>query len=632
VRRTSVAALALGIVLLLDVMRAWLPSVIFVYGRAGSTPATQMGLFAVLPFLLALVAVLAVRQLGARTVSRLAAVIAVAGRLALQATDGGDAQLWLSTIAVAALLWWLVATAGAVDERVAALGVVLGLSADAIVHTALRSIGVVWRGGAAAWLALLLLVGAFLLAEHRGSSVRSPRGPALGWMAVGSALVVHGIVAAPVSRVHAITGWSEWVAAAVIVTGHLAAVGVAAFIASGRLRGMGGWRVGVAGGLGVPAALGLALLGGPAAAAIGHLLLPPALAAAVAAGLSAGRSAPTRRSLASAGGLLLFIVLSFGYYAAYDIALPFRNDALVVAAALIAVTFSFFAVRGAGAHGTVDGGVGPAVPVPAFAGMLAVTLLLTVGWVGFASAPPVPQPGEGFPLRAFNYNLQMGFDIDGVHAVGRQAELLAEQRPDVVALQEVSRGWLLNASTDVLPTISERLGMPYVFAPAADRVWGNAIVSRYPVIESAYELLPRSGSAMQRSVLWAVIDVSGTPVTFVATHLQHVEGQTDVRRAQAEVVARVVRDHVEAGRPVVLLGDMNAEPGAAELAPYEPLLEEVTGLEGPIATWPSWDPQGHIDHIYLTHDLAASEVVVPSSTASDHLGVGVTIRPVRGAP
>jgi endonuclease/exonuclease/phosphatase family metal-dependent hydrolase len=662
VRRTSVAALALGLMLLFEVLRAWLPAVIFVYGRAGSTPATQMGLFAVLPFLLAFLAAVAVRTSGPARVARSAAALAIVFRLALQLTDGGQAQLWLSTAAVTALLWWLVAKAGASAGPVAAAGVVTGLAADAVVHTVLRSVDLVWRDGALAWLGTIVLLGAFAVAERndvtaprqkRTAPAGTVRGPALGWLAVGGALVVHGIVAGPVSRVHTITGWPEWVAAAITVGGQLLAVVVALMVAgiaprSGR-RETSRATVALVAGLGVPTALGLALLGGPGLSALGHLLLPAVLAAAVATALRSGHSTAARRSLACAGGLLLFIAIAFGYYAAYDIALPFPNDAMVVIAALLTVTVALVVRRGTPAsdarvaaphvtapHDPAPHGATPHVAagpstrsaaggLPVLTGVLVGVLLLSSGWVAIAADPAPAQPGTGYPLRMFNYNLQMGFDIDGAHAVDRQAELLAAQEPDVVALQEVSRGWLLNASTDVLPGIAERLEMPYVFAPAADRVWGNAILSRYPVIASGSELLPRLGSAMQRSVLWVVIEVDGTEQAIVATHLQHVVGQTDVRRAQAEVVARVVSDHVEAGRPVILLGDMNAEPGADELRAFDALLMETTGQDGPVSTWPSWDPATHIDHIYVTRGLVASDVVVPASTASDHLGVGATI-------
>jgi hypothetical protein len=53
----EVAAIALGVLMLVGVLRAWLPSLVTVYGDAGSTPAVQLGGFALLWFVLAFAAV-----------------------------------------------------------------------------------------------------------------------------------------------------------------------------------------------------------------------------------------------------------------------------------------------------------------------------------------------------------------------------------------------------------------------------------------------------------------------------------------------------------------------------------------------------------------------------------------------
>jgi endonuclease/exonuclease/phosphatase family metal-dependent hydrolase len=44
-------------------------------------------------------------------------------------------------------------------------------------------------------------------------------------------------------------------------------------------------------------------------------------------------------------------------------------------------------------------------------------------------------------------------------------------------------------------------------------------------------------------------------------------------------------------------------------------------------TWPSGRPNRRVDYIWLSGDLAAAGFVATTSTASDHRGVAVTIRP-----
>src|SRR5215218_641753 len=63
-RRAGTAAVALGVVLLVDVLRVFLPSVITVFGRAAETPAELLGAFALVWFVLPLGAPVLARWAG----------------------------------------------------------------------------------------------------------------------------------------------------------------------------------------------------------------------------------------------------------------------------------------------------------------------------------------------------------------------------------------------------------------------------------------------------------------------------------------------------------------------------------------------------------------------------------------
>ena len=83
------------------------------------------------------------------------------------------------------------------------------------------------------------------------------------------------------------------------------------------------------------------------------------------------------------------------------------------------------------------------------------------------------------------------------------------------------------------------------------------------------------------------------------------------------------------GRPnSILLGDLNAEPGAPEIT----LLEEAGLIDswlesgvGPGLTWAAIDPGKRIDWIWHSADLAGDQVEVIQTLASDHLPVMVQI-------
>ena len=115
-RQLTTGTLALGVLLLIDVLRVWLPGIITIFGQAASTPAELMGAFALGWFVLAMGAPAVVRRVGARPVTVVAAVALAVARLALTAAPGGRTQLWLATAGLLAGLVWLVGVAADTDR------------------------------------------------------------------------------------------------------------------------------------------------------------------------------------------------------------------------------------------------------------------------------------------------------------------------------------------------------------------------------------------------------------------------------------------------------------------------------------------------------------------------------------
>jgi endonuclease/exonuclease/phosphatase family metal-dependent hydrolase len=631
------AAVAAGTVLLLDTIRVWLPSVIFVYGRAGDTPATEMGAFALVPFALAFGGVVAVRFLPSAPLAAVAATSLAAARLALQLTAGGDPQLWLSTVGATAGLIWLVAVAGgALAGRTAAAGLVAGLAADALLHTLLRSTGLAWRGGLGAWVALLAITAVVLAGAWRSAPAGAARGTGRAWFAVGPLLVLHALLGGVVSHLHTVTSWPETAAAGVVAAAHgLAAACGLWVVAHGRARSAA--RVGallVLAGLGamltVPSGPGAAGSLASALAAVGHVMLPVGAAVAVAALVGTPRrAAPIRPAFGCAAGLLAFLALAFGYYAAYDLLLPFDNRLLLWAAAGMLTAVAALAPDAASPEGRVERTAVPAGVTRRTVAQLAVlpiaAALLAAGVVAFGRAPATATTGAGLPVRVATYNIQMGFDVHGRHDLDGLVRALADERPALVGLQEVSRGWLINAATDALPRLAEELGMSYAFTPAADAVWGNALLSRHPLRIVEEVVLPRGEAPMPRSAQAAIVDLgAGVELGVVNTHLSHRTEEAGLRAQQIAIVDDLVRRLADGGRPVVLIGDLNAEPGSPELAPLEAWLDQAWD-DAPAGTWPSWGPVELIDHILLSGDLTARDHRVGETLASDHLPVFVTV-------
>ena len=81
-----------------------------------------------------------------------------------------------------------------------------------------------------------------------------------------------------------------------------------------------------------------------------------------------------------------------------------------------------------------------------------------------------------------SFNVHNGFSRDGRLDLEAIAQVIEASGADVVGLQEVSRGWLINGSADMVQWLSQRLGMAYVYGPTEGALWGNALLSRLPVL------------------------------------------------------------------------------------------------------------------------------------------------------
>jgi endonuclease/exonuclease/phosphatase family metal-dependent hydrolase len=205
------------------------------------------------------------------------------------------------------------------------------------------------------------------------------------------------------------------------------------------------------------------------------------------------------------------------------------------------------------------------------------------------------------------------------------ALVIEGNNPDIVALQEVSRGWVVSGRVDMLAWLSWRLNMPYVFGPTADQFWGNAILSRYPILAYSRHDLPPRDLFILRGFITALIDLgNGQQIKVINTHFHHLEGQSDIRQLQSQTIL----DFLTGLSSTILLGDLNAEPTDREITMFfrTNLRDTAAYMKPELAyTFTSDNPHQRIDYIWVSYDLRAVDVQVPLSTASDHLPVVAVI-------
>jgi endonuclease/exonuclease/phosphatase family metal-dependent hydrolase len=272
----------------------------------------------------------------------------------------------------------------------------------------------------------------------------------------------------------------------------------------------------------------------------------------------------------------------------------------------------------------------PPLPVPRWRPLVAglVGALAIVGPAAGLLLTPVPTAVPTTPLtfRVMTYNVHQGFDAFDIAGLEKTADAIAHEGPDVVVLEEVVRGWLIDEQHDVLGYLSARLGMPYVFGPTIGDLYGNAILSRYPISDVRrihYAKEPGLRYQPRGAIIVRIGDpASATRALIAVTHLDENADASAVRMEQV----RTLLGEIGAATPAIIACDCNAKPEAPELALITDSGFGDLALQsgGGGSTFPADAPVERIDYIFGV-GVTASQGHVSNSTASDHRAVVVNV-------
>jgi endonuclease/exonuclease/phosphatase family metal-dependent hydrolase len=267
---------------------------------------------------------------------------------------------------------------------------------------------------------------------------------------------------------------------------------------------------------------------------------------------------------------------------------------------------------------------------------------------------PAPGPDQpAIPVRLVTFNVHHGVGDDGRHDLPRLARLLASTDADVICLQEVDRHFGdRSENVDQSLLLSRALGMQLAWGPAIDRPaagagggedgagergqYGNALLSRLPILVSDVHRLPGGGEP--RSALRTLIELDGGALWVTTTHLS-ARSAAD-RAAQAAALAELHTEPTETG---VLVGDLNADAGAPELAVIRERFSDAWHLAQARAdqarrfslhreagrTHPARRPHTRIDQVWVSPGVSVTAArVLDGSACSDHhpLQVDLAVR------
>jgi endonuclease/exonuclease/phosphatase family metal-dependent hydrolase len=241
--------------------------------------------------------------------------------------------------------------------------------------------------------------------------------------------------------------------------------------------------------------------------------------------------------------------------------------------------------------------------------------------------PPAP-PGQP-PAADCNLDLSAAVEVLRAHDA------------DLIGVQEVDRFWARSAYRDQAALLAAALRLKHqCYAANLDHApdshasvahqYGTLILSRFPILECGNTPLRRTGDNEPRGLTRALVDVRGVPLQLYHTHLHTTAADRLLQAADIASAIDAARDG-----PKVLMGDFNADPGAAEMLPIGARLvdawvkapaanpENPSGSTAPALL--SGHPARRIDYIFVSADVEVSLCRVPidagTRVASDHYPV-----------
>ena len=227
-----------------------------------------------------------------------------------------------------------------------------------------------------------------------------------------------------------------------------------------------------------------------------------------------------------------------------------------------------------------------------------VTLLL-----GMAMA----SMGQNRQLQIMSYNVRHCAGMDLMVNYDRTASVIAQQQPDVVALQELDSMTGRSGHHDQLGELASRTGYHPVFGAAIDfdgGQYGVGILTREIPISTKHIPLPGEEPRV-------LLVVELEEYVIACTHLDLEEAQ------RLASVPLIMEEAQRWKKPFILAGDWNDELGSELL---ETMMQHFTVLSGDEATYPADKPTECIDYVAAFNGRAEAieSHVIDEPEASDH--------------
>ena len=242
-------------------------------------------------------------------------------------------------------------------------------------------------------------------------------------------------------------------------------------------------------------------------------------------------------------------------------------------------------------------------------------------------------------MKLLQWNVWYHEDIDNI------LRTITEVGPDTLCLQELTTNFAPQHRRHTAQYLAEKLGMHCFFKAAREIIdangthaFGNAIISRYPIVKTAFQFIRRPSSqvsaskdfsAEPRVYLEATLEVAEKKLVVATTHMSytHKFRQTADKRAEADALVAILR---RKKRRFVLGGDFNSLPTSYTIRAIQKHLRNA----GPAPRQNTWTTKPfsyngflahaldwRLDYCFATPDIRMMSAQIVETSYSDHLPI-----------
>lgn len=230
-------------------------------------------------------------------------------------------------------------------------------------------------------------------------------------------------------------------------------------------------------------------------------------------------------------------------------------------------------------------------------------------------------------LRVMSYNIHHGCDANGQLQLKEIASLINEDSADIIGLIEVDSVCRRSDKTNQPALLGKMTSRHVAFVrhfPFDGGAYGLALLSKFPITGVKNVRIPvmtDENGDTTRALLFAQLTLPDQQqITVAVAHLDYRSKVSRIR--QTNFLMDLIKSRSE---PVLLLGDLNATPGAASIQELKTTFVDANKSND--KTYPGKSPNKKIDYIMVSkpHFVKTLRDTVYPVKFSDHLPIAATI-------